>query len=545
MTATHITSPLRPCAAAALSLAVLVAIASCGEKTALADHDRSEDHAQILRRAVGGDPATLDPGMAVDSYSHEVLRDLYEGLTTESPEGEVRPGVADTWSTDATGKEYRFHLRENARWSDGSTVRAQDFVMAWRRVVDPKHGSPVADLLRPIAHAREIIAGRLPPAALGVRADEDHLLVVQLEQPAPYFPELLTHSVTFPIFSEDAAGAHTAKGWVSNGPYVLASWRPASSLNLASNPEYWDREHVRIANVDWIAVADENSELAQYRAAQIDITQTVPIAALPWIRKELPSELTVAPFLGTFYFAINLHSVRFSSNPKLRQALSMAIDRQTIKKVLLEFGQVPAYGFVPPGTSNYEPQAWEWKDLPDVERIAQARALYSASGYSAREPLHLRLLLSSNPALKRLSVAVASMWREVLGIETELVDEEYRVFLDSRKDSARWDVVRLGWMADYNDAGNFLDIFRSGAANNDAGYSDPRFDSLLDAAEASADSQHRRDLLEQAERLMLAEYPVIPIYFYSSKRLIKPYVKGARPNPLNRLYSADLYIELN
>jgi oligopeptide transport system substrate-binding protein len=238
-----------------------------------------------------------------------------------------------------------------------------------------------------------------------------------------------------------------------------------------------------------------------------------------------------------------LRSVKFSSNLKLRQALSMAIDRPTIEKALLYFGQVPAYGFVPPGTANYEPQAWEWKSLPDVERTAQARALFGAAGYSTREPLHLRLLYNSNPALKRLSVAVASMWREVLGIETELIDEENRVFLNSRKDSARWDVARLGWMADYNDAGNFLDIFRSGAANNDAGYTDPQFDSLLDDAEASADPKRRHELLEQAERVMLADYPVIPIYFYSSKRLIKPYVKGARPNPLNRIYSKDLYIE--
>ncbi len=520
-------------------------IHGCDSKTGRSVQSRIPINVELLRRGIGGEPASLDPGQAGDVFSFEVVRDLYEGLATESAEGVVQPGVAASWNVDPSGTHYTFQLRHDAKWSNGKTIRAQDFVSAWRRVVDPKRGSPVADLLRPIAGASEIIAGRLSPSQLAAYAVRDDLLLVELEQPAPFFPQLLTHSATFPIYSEQASSAHKSDEWVSNGPYTLSRWTPGASLKLTKNPFYWDRQNIRIENVEYFPISDENSELAQYRANQLDITQSVPSSALPFIRKEHPDELLVAPFLGIAYCAINLHSATFVANLKLRQALAMAIDRRTLEGTVLTFGQKPAYGFVPNGTWNYDPQSWEWQSLPDSARIEESRSLYKSAGYSLSNPLHLRLLFNSNPAIKRMIIAIASMWRETLGIETELIDEEYRVFLDSRKDITRWDIARLGWTADYNDAGNFLDIFRSGSPNNDATYVNPQFDSLLDRAAATPNSSVRRGILEQAEKLMLSEYPVIPIYFYSSKRLIKPYIRGAKTNPLNRLYTKHLFIAVN
>jgi oligopeptide transport system substrate-binding protein len=501
---------------------------------------RGED--QVLRRGIGGEPASLDPSKAVDTFSFEVIRDLYEGLATESADGEVQPGVAAAWTISPSGTDYTFEIRENAKWSNGQKILAQDFVSAWRRVVDPKEASPVADLLRPIANAAEIIAGQLPPEKLGVYAVRDDRLFVHLTQPAPYFLQLLTHSATFPVFSHENRGQN-AKNWVSNGPYVLSNWTPGASLWLKKNPEYWDHDNVRIPKVEYIPISDENSELNRYRGGQLDVTQGVPPSALPLIRKEYPNELLVAPYLGTVYYALNLHSRKPFGNQLLRQALAMSIDRIMLEKTVLIFGQTPAFGFVPPGTWNYDQQDWTWKPMPDERRIEEARRLYTAAGYSATNPLHLRVLFNANPEVKKLSVAITSMWKEELGIDTELVDEEYRVFLDSRKDISRWDIARLSWVADYNDAGNFLDIFRSRSPNNDAGYSNIQFDSLLDQAAATPDPSYRKGLLEKAEDLMLSEYPVIPIYFYSSKRLIKPYIKGARTNSLNRLYSKHLFID--
>jgi oligopeptide transport system substrate-binding protein len=217
----------------------------------------------------------------------------------------------------------------------------------------------------------------------------------------------------------------------------------------------------------------------------------------------------------------------------------MAIDRTRLVESLA-FGQTPAFGFVPPGTWNYNSQSLPWKDLGDAERVAEAKRLYAAAGYSSRAPLHLRLLFNSNPAIKNTAIVVASMWRENLGVETELIDEEYRVFLQSRHDRSRWDVARLAWSADFNDASNFLDTFRAHSSNNDSGYANAAFDDLLDAAASNVDPGRRRELLESSERLMLADYPLIPLYFFVSKRLIKPYVHGVVANPLNHVRSEAL-----
>ena len=522
-------------------LAVFLACSGCHPSAPPGQQPRDSRN-DVLKRGIGGEPASLDPGKADDTFSFEVIRDLYEGLTTESADGEVEPGVASAWTINASGTVYTFEIRRDAKWSNGQKIVAQDFVSSWRRVADPKQASPVADLLRPIANAADIIAGRLPPERLGVYAAADDRLVVQLAQPAPYFLQLLTHSATFPVFSNGNLG-QSAKNWVSNGPYVLTNWTPGAGLRLTKNLEYWDHKNVQIPEIEYIPISDENSELNQYRAGQLDITMSVPPNALPLIRREFPKELLVAPYLGTVYYAFNLHTLKPFGNQLLRQALAMSIDRVVLAKTVLIFGQTPAFGFVPPGTWNYDQQQWTWQSMSDSARIEESRRLYAAAGYSANKPLHLRILFNSNPEIKKLSVAMASMWKANLGIDTELNDEEYRVFLDSRKDISRWDIARLSWVADYNDAGNFLDIFRTRSPNNDAGYSNKQFDALLDDAAATADPSDRKLLLEKAEDLMLSEYPVMPIYFYSSKRLIKPYVKGARTNPLNRLYSKHLSID--
>ena len=526
----------------AVGLVTLLTGQGCNSNTGPSSEKTQISDAPVLRRGLGGEPASLDPAEAADTFSFEGIRDLYEGLASEAPDGTVLPGVASTWTVNAAGTQYTFQLRADAKWSNGSRVRAQDFVEAWRRVVDPKHGSPVADTLRPVAGAAAIIRGQLPPSSLGVTAQRDDLLIVDLERPAPYFPQLLTHSATFPVFSEATAKSHNPKNWVSNGPYILSSWAPGSILRLQQNQWYWDRTNVRIPNVEYIPIPDENAEFRQYRAGQLDITQSVPIGALDLMRAERPNELFIAPFLATAYYALNLHSQYFITNLNLRKSLALAIDRKALENTILPFGQRPAYGFVPPGTWNYDPQSWEWYNLTDQERLVEARRLYARAGYSPRGPLHLRVLINSNNSIKQVAIAIASMWKQSLGIDTEIIDEEYRVFLDSRRDTSKWEVARLGWTADYNDAGNFLDTLRIGSPNNDARYQRREFNELLDRAASSVDPSVRRHLLEEAEKMMLSDYPILPIYFFSSKRLIKPYLKGATANPLNRLYSKHLVI---
>jgi oligopeptide transport system substrate-binding protein len=504
-------------------------------------HRASSSDTEVLRRGLGGEPSALDPAAAADSFSLQVIQDLYEGLTTESPAGDVLPGIATSWTIDPSGTQYTFQLRSSARWSNGMPVLAKEFVAAWQRVVDPTEASPVADNLRLIVGAAEIISGHSSPSTLGVFAPSDHILIVKLERPAPFFPQLLTHPSAFPIYSDASARSHDPATWVSNGPYVLAKWQPGTKVELARNMDYWDRDNVHIPRVQYQVTPDDTTQYARYRAGQLDITDSVPANAVPTLRAQHSKELVTAPFLATAYYGLNLSEPLFANNVKLRKALAMAIDRKRLVSSLA-FGQPGAYGFVPPGTWNYQPQCWEWKDLDDTDRVAQAKELYAQAGYSVDHPLHLRLLINTNGVIKNTAILIASMWKDTLGIITELTEEEYRVFLQTRHDKKRWDIARLGWTADFNDASNFLDIFRSHSPSNDVDYSNPNFDKFADDAASSPDVQRRRAFLESSERTMLEDYPVIPLYFFVSKRLVKPYVFGVRPNPLDRLPSKALTI---
>jgi oligopeptide transport system substrate-binding protein len=519
--------------ASTIWLSLLIGIASCG-------HQNKTTPGAVLHRGIGGEPSTLDPVAAADNFSFEVLRDLFEGLTTDGPNGEVVPGVAASWTVSQDGKQYSFQLRRDARWSNGNPILAQDFVNAWRRVVDPAQASPVADDLRVIAGAASIISGHSNPETLGVSAPSASVLTVYLEEPAPYLPQLLTHSAAYPSYSQNRPGNPQSKNWVSNGPYVLSEWSPGTKIELTKNPNYWDAGNVHIPRIEY-QIADENSQYSRYQAGQLDMTDTVPPSAVSALKERRPKELVIAPFLATAYYGLNLSTKLLGENRDLRQALAMAIDRNKLVQSMA-FGQTAAYGFVPPGTWNYSPQAWPWHNLADSDRITEARRLYAKAGYSREKPLHLRLLFNSNSVIKSTAIIIAEMWRHALGVDTELTEEEYRVFLQSRHDKSRWDIARLGWTADYNDASNFLDIFREHSTNNDVSYSNTTFDVLLDKAARASDPQSRRDLLEEDERKMLDDYPVIPLYFFVSKRLVKPYIRGIQLNPLNRVESKYLSV---
>jgi oligopeptide transport system substrate-binding protein len=380
------------------------AIALCFLAALVACHPPQSSDRTVLRRGQAGEPSTLDPGLAADIYSTTLVTDLYEGLTSESPSGEVVPGVAKSWTVDPAGTEYTFTLRSDARWSNGEAVRAQDFVASWRREVDPKFGAPGADDLRLVAHAVGILAGRESPTALGISAPSDMVLVVKLDRPAPYFPEILAHPSTYPIYMKGTGriGSHDSAHWVSNGPYVLSAWLPTTRIDLKRNEAYWDRSRVRIGRVRYEFMPSDASQYAAYRAGELDMTDIVPVNALSVLRQQSPTELLITPFLGTAYYGINLSNKTLSS-VALRQALAMAIDRRRLVDSL-GFGQVPAYGFVPPGTANYAPQEWDWKSLADADRVRVARRLYKEAGFSTTTPLRLRVLFNSNEVIQRTAV---------------------------------------------------------------------------------------------------------------------------------------------
>ena len=517
---------------------VVIGLAGCTKSSGVADVN------DTLRRGINGEPSTLDPTFAGDTFSTELIQDLYEGLTEATSDGGVIPGTAESWEIDPTGTEYTFKLRADARWSNGAPVTAQQFVEAWRRAVNPKNGSPEADNLRSIVGASAILAGKAPLETLGVSAPSQRVLLVKLIAPTPYLPQILSHPITFPIYSEASAQSHRSTAWVSNGAYVLERWNPGASIHLARNESYWDKAHVQITHVEYQFITDEAAQFARFRTGEIDLTDVVPANALPTLRAAHSKELVLSPFLATVYYGLNLQQGPTANNVQLRQSLAMAVDRKRLVESL-GFGQAPAYGFLPAGISNYSPQTFSWSDLSDQQRIAEAQRLFKASRPPSDAPLTMRVLYNSNPTIKQTAIVVATMWKEVLGINTVFDDEEYRVFLQSRHDRSRWDAARLNWSADFNDASNFLEIFRQPSPNNDEAYANPNVDHLLEKAENTADLMIRRTLLEKVESTVLADYPVIPLYFSVSRRLVKPYVAGLQPTPLNQVPSKSLRLTVD
>lgn len=505
----------------------------------------SAARAQTLHRGNGAEPGTLDPAKSETVGEGHIQGDLFEGLVILDPNGAVQPGQAERWTVSADGRVYRFTLRAGLRWSNGDALTAADFVYSLRRVVDPLVGSSYAYLLAPILNADAIIAGTVKdPAALGVRALDPRTLDITLAAPTPYFLTLLAHSKFLPVHRasvERWGQRFTRPGHlVSNGAFVLKDWVPQARIVLVRNPYYWDAAHVALSRVVYLPIEDGGTELRMYRAGQVDVTADVPAALLDVVRRDFPRELATAPALSASYLGYNLTRPPFRNAAALRLALALVIDREAICTRILKSGAVPAYGWVPPGLPGYRRQRVYWADWPMARRVALARKLYAEAGYGPNHPLRTELRFNTNDTNKRLAIAIASMWRAALGVETDLLNEEFKVFLENRKARRVTQVYRAGWIADYADPSTFADLLESTAGLNDTGYQNPDYDRLVAVAAAETDPIRRMTALEQAEKLLLSDLPLIPLYDGVWLHLAKGYVHGYRPNVLGNAYSKDI-----
>ncbi|HET8692453.1 MAG TPA: peptide ABC transporter substrate-binding protein [Steroidobacteraceae bacterium] len=534
---------VRRFAAHILRAAAMVAVACLATACGGGHDDTAQQGALLtLTRSIGGQPGSLDPQRAEDAFSYDVLRDLYEGLAASTPDGAVIPAAATSWRVENDGKRYVFQLRDEARWSNGDPVTAHDFVEGFRRAVDPQTASGAADLLRTIENAPAILAGKLPRSALGVQALSDTSLAIELSRAVPYFPDILTNVVAFPVHrsSLGGQGGFGKPGvTVSNGPYRLAAYAPGANLVLLRNPHYWDAGSVAFDRVRYEVVADENAEYARFRAGELDVTNNVPVQRFQELNSKPGSGLQHRTTLATFYFTLNTSRGPLSASRGLREALSLAIDRDAIARSVARAGQVPAYSLVPGDTWNYVPPAYDWRTASREARLERARRLYKAAGYTRDQPLRLKLLYNENELIQRVCIAVAAMWQEALGVETELLQMEFKAYLASRADPVQWDVVRVGWTADYNDASSFLDTMTEGSPQNFGRWVNREYTRLLDAAAVESDPVKRRDTLQQAESLMLGDYPLLPVYFYVTRRLVQPRVAAPALNPMFRTYSRN------
>ncbi len=526
---------------AAMAALVVIALgsASCGQDTPQR-HASEAARPLVLTRSIGGQPGSLDPQRAEDAFSYDVLRDLYEGLTASTPDGAVVPATATSWRIEEGGKLYVFQLRRDARWSNGDPVTADHFVAGFRRALDPKTVSGAADLLRAIENAPAVLQGEMQPDRLGVRAIDDYTLEIRLSHAVPYFPDVLTNTVASPVHPSSlavAGGFSEPDKTVSNGPYVLAAFAPGASLLLKRNPHYWDSAAVAFDEVRYEFVPDENAEFTRFRAGELDVTNNVPEQRYQELLSKPDSGLQHRSTLATFYFSFNTARGPLKAKRGLREALSLALDRRAITESVARAGQVPAYSLVPDDAWNYEPAFYSWRDDKATDRVAKARRLYAQSGYSAARPLRLRMLYNENELVERVCIAIAAMWKEALGVETQLVQMEFKAYLTARADPAQWDVVRVGWTADYNDASTFLDTMTRHSPQNFGHWVSADYAGLLDSAANESDPAKRRKTLQRAESLMLNDYPLLPVYYYVTRRLVQPRVDAPAINPMNRTYS--------
>lgn len=499
---------------------VLLAVALAGCQRTPQPPAPAEPAARELRRGLGAEPETLDPQSASDDASLSVVADLYEGLTAESADGAIVPGAAVRWSTSQDGLRWTFDLRPGLRWSDGSRLVADQFAASLRAALATGTKMPNAGLLAGVR---------------GVQVVAPDRLAIELSQPLPYLPSLLALPVAAP--RPPAAGSGVTPG---NGPFRLLIWRRGDRIELERNPYYRAADQVHVDRVTYRIVTDLNTELNLYRTGELDVTSEVPNSRLAWLRSRLPGELRVAPYLSTYAYVVNLARL---PDREAREALALAVDRERITNQVTGAGEIPAYGWVPPGLSAYPPQSFAWREWPTAKRIARARDLWRAAAVRGQAPRLITLCTDASANHHRTAVALADQWREALGLGVRLVELEWNVYLATRRSPGDCDLVRLGWSADFADPEAFAAVFATGHPQNTLGYSDPDYDSLLHRSRTAVDPAGRVLLLAAAERAMLEDVPVIPVFHRVTKRLVKPWVGGYAANPLGHLASRDLAIE--
>lgn len=512
-------APLRLCRLLLCAAAILFAASAAAEV--------------VYHRGNSGEPNSLDPHRSSATWESHIIRDLFLGLVVHDGAGKVIPGAAESWEMSADGRRWRFRIRDGLLWSDGMPVTAHDFVFSFRRLVDPATGAEYASNLHILENGREINAGEMPTERLGVAALDDRTLELRLHTPVPYLLQLLTHVSTYavPRHVVEREGANWVRpgAMVSNGAYVLSEWRPQTFVRLDRNPLFYDRDAVQIDRVYFYPIEDDNTALKRFRAGEIDSHDRFPARQYAWLKSRMADRVRVAPWLGVYYYAFNSAKAPFDDR-RVRRALAMTIPREAITEKLLGYGVIPAWSFVPPGVDHYEKGAQaDFAAWSEDERFAAARALLKDAGYGPDNPLEVTLSYNTDREHKKVALAVAHAWKK-LGVVTRLFNVEAKVHFNNLK-TADFEVARAGWIADYNDAENFLFLMASSTGRLNYGqFRNAEYDRLMGQASRTLDLDRRAELLHRAEAVAMDEQPITPIFFYVSRNLVQPWVKGWTDN---------------
>ncbi len=527
-----------------LLLLASIALTGCGPNQSNVQTGNAK---QELFIGIGTEPEGLDPHLVTGVTEHYVMLSLLEGLVTVHPETlEIEPGMAKSWEVSDDGLHYTFHLNPEAKWSNGDPVTSEDFMFSHERILTPALGGPYAYMLYSIKNAEAFNKGEIEDfAEVGVKAPDLQTLTYELEAPTPYFLSLSTHFTWWPVHPPTvlAHGTMTSRitkwtkpgNFVGNGPFALKTWRLNHSIKVEKNPHYRDAENVRLSGIHFLPISLDTEERA-FRAEQLHITSTVPIPRIDWYRENAPQRLRFDPYLGVYYYIVNTERGPLK-DPLVRKALAYSIDRESLTKHVLKAGQKPAYHFTPPDTAGYTPSV----KLPYDPELA--RKLLAEAGYPEGKGFpKFELLFNTSESHRTIAVAIQQMWKEELGIDIGLYNQEWKVYLATRKER-NFDIVRAAWIGDYVDPNTFLSLGTSDNGNNHSNWGNQRYDELIREASFASEPEARHALFQEAEKILLDEMPVIPIYFYVRSLLIDESVRGWHPNIRDYHPYQDVWLE--
>jgi oligopeptide transport system substrate-binding protein len=501
---------------------------------------------QELVRNNGSEPSSLDPHKVESDVEFNIISDLFDGLVSVSPAGEIQPRLAAKWD-NKDNTVWTFHLRPGVTWSDGTAITAQDIVWSWQRLVSPATASPYASYPgnMHIVNAQDIAQGKKTPDTLGVKALDDATLEVTLSQPNAAFLPMLAHPSLVPI--DKVLVSRFGEKWtkpehmVTSGAYKLSRWVVNERIVAERNPRYWDNAATVINKVTYLPISSEAADVNRYKAGEIDIVFTLPINQFTQLKKTMGEQLNVSPQLATYYYEFNTTRPPFN-DPRVRLALNMALDKDIIAEKVLGQGQRPAWLISQPDIGGVKLHNPDYASWPRDKRIAEAKKLLSEAGYNDSHPLVFNLLYNTSESHQRVAIAASSMWKKNLGVEAKLQNQEWKTMLDTMH-THNFDAVRYAWIADYDDAATFLNNFRTGDSENTSQYSNPAYDEALRNAAKAPDVATRGKFYQQAEDLLGKDVPAVPVYHYVRTHLVKPWVGGFTPDKLGYYFTRDMYIK--
>ena len=499
----------------------------------------------------GTEPQSLDPQIATGVPEHHVISAVMEGLVLKDRKTlEPRPGVAKTWDISNDGRVYTFYLRENAKWSNGDAHTVHDYVWSWWRALQTTLGNQYAYMLFPIKNAKRYYDGETSDFSdVGVKAIDNRTLQVTLTNPTPYFLQLLDHYSLFPVHQAtiEKFGRADERGtrWsyegnlVGNGPYKLEEWKINRHITVTKNPYYWDEGNVSINSIVFKPVDNAVTEERMFRAGALHVTSSIPADKIAIYQEKSAPELKITPYLGTYFYRLNINTPQLQDK-RVRRALGMAIDRKQLVDNITKGGQIPAYTMTPPGTMGYFPESTLNFDPEAAKRLLAEAGYPNGEGFPPIE-----ILYNTNEGHRKIAVALQEMWKNYLNIDIKLLNQEWKVYL-ATESAGDYQISRGGWIGDYVDPNNFLDMFLCNGGNNRTGWCNEEYDRLiLEVAPSQSSHEQRLKIFQQAETMLLEDMPIIPVYTYTSIKLLHPSVRNFDDNILNQAMYKDLYLDAN